>query len=39
MELLAQYLGTEIGRMLIGLIGVIAATGLEVIGAVWYQYF
>ena len=37
MELLAQYLGTEVGRMLIGLIGVIALVSVNALFLIWVE--
>ena len=37
MELLAQYLGTEVGRMLIGLIGVIALVSVNALFLIWME--
>ena len=37
MELLAQYLGTEVGRLLIGLIGVIALVSVNALFLIWME--
>jgi len=37
MELLAQYLGTEVGRMLIGLVGVIALVSVNALFLIWVE--
>ena len=37
MELLAQYLGTEVGRLLIGLIGVIALVSVNALFLIWVE--
>ncbi len=37
MELLAQYLGTEVGRMLIGLFGVIALVSVNALFLIWVE--
>jgi NADH-quinone oxidoreductase subunit H len=37
MELLAQYLGTEVGRMIIGLIGVIALVSVNALFLIWME--
>jgi NADH-quinone oxidoreductase subunit H len=37
MELLAHYLGTEVGRMLIGLIGVIALVSVNALFLIWME--
>src|SRR5512147_1616951 len=37
MEQLAQYLGTEVGRMLIGLIGVIALVSVNALFLIWME--
>ncbi len=37
MELLAQYLGMEVGRMLIGLIGVIALVSVNALFLIWVE--
>ena len=37
MELLAQYLGTEVGRMLIGLIGVIGLVSVNALFLIWVE--
>jgi NADH-quinone oxidoreductase subunit H len=37
MEHLAQYLGTEVGRMLIGLIGVIALVSVNALFLIWVE--
>lgn len=37
MELLAQYLGTEVGRLLIGLIGVISLVSVNALFLIWVE--
>jgi NADH-quinone oxidoreductase subunit H len=37
MELLAQYLGTEVGRLLIGLIGVITLVSVNALFLIWVE--
>jgi NADH-quinone oxidoreductase subunit H len=37
MELLTQYMGTEVGRMLIGLIGVIALVSVNALVLIWVE--
>jgi NADH-quinone oxidoreductase subunit H len=37
MELLAQYLGTEVGRMLIALIGIIALVSVNALFLIWME--
>ena len=37
MELLAQYLGTEVGRMIIGLVGVMALVAVNALFLIWME--